>query len=296
MTKIYIVIFALLFIAIAVIFQLFKRDPIAAAEAKQRKIRRQNLIGKKQNRIQRLYYRIDYLLQIAKMSWSIFIVMILAIAAALSAIGYVIFRRSLLILACGVLALPVAYILLYLRTFSYRRLQNEQLEHSMSIILNTYRETGDIIKSIAENIEHILPKEPFEEFLLEVTIIDPNINRALRRLEIKINNSFFSQWIDMLILSQTDRNMIFLLPVIINDMNDARSKQNAAIAEMATLWRDFFLSLIVVLSAPLVIRFVNIEWYYILIGTPIGNLLIVILLLCLLFAFWQVAKISKPVE
>ena len=42
-----------------------------------------------------------------------------------------------------------------------------------------------------ENLSKLDVQRPFAEFITDVTLIDSNIRRGLRRLELKLNNKYF---------------------------------------------------------------------------------------------------------
>jgi hypothetical protein len=296
MDLIYLLIFICLAIAILSLSGLFEDNAVRRAGARHAKEQRESILGKKQSRLDRFINKIEHLLVIAKINRSTFIAATVLVSIILASIGYFLFSNILVVLTCALFAFPVAYVALQIRSYSYLRLMSNQLEHTMSLITNTYKVTQDIQKAIELNINDITPSEPFVEFLAEISLVDPNFNRALRRLEAKVDNEYFSEWIDLVIMSQSDRNMIFILPAIIEEMNDAKNSRVEADTQMASLWRSYFISLVLVISIPLMLKFVNREWYALLVYEPLGIALIVVLLLCLMYSFWRVAKIMRPVK
>ena len=107
-----------------------------------------------------------------------------------------------------------------------------------------------------ENLSKLDVQRPFAEFITDVTLIDSNIRRGLRRLELKLNNKYFSEWIDILVLSQEKSgDMRFILPAVIDGMNDAKKLQIEADTVMMNVWKEYFMSIILAFSIIPILRF-----------------------------------------
>ncbi len=95
------------------------------------------------------------------------------------------------VLAVGMLFVPLEY--LAVRQSAYTQMINEQMETALSLITNSYLQSGDIIKAVKENLHRIEPPfyNLFAEFIAEKTFVDSNISRNIRKLKSKVDNSFF---------------------------------------------------------------------------------------------------------
>ena len=208
--------------------------------------------------------------------------------------GKFLFVENVLSAATGVIMLPVPYIILKIRARWYKRNQEELLENSMNLITNSYLSCNDIIKSINENLDKLDIPKPFEEFITDVTLIDSNIKRALLKLEIKINNRYFSEWINILVLAQEKSgDYRFILPAVVQSMNDAKRLQIEADTVMMAVWKEYFTSILLSFSIIPLLRWSNEVWFEILVGSVTGKLLILLMLLTLISAFITL-KINKP--
>jgi len=117
----------------------------------------------------------------------------------------------------------------------------------------------------------------------------------LRRLELKLNNKYFSEWIDILVLSQEKSgDMRFILPAVIDGMNDAKKLQIEADTVMMNVWKEYFMSIILAFSIIPILRFSNAEWFNILINTFVGKLLIVLMLILTIISAFLTLRINKP--
>ena len=189
--------------------------------------------------------------------------------------------------------LPHAFLLI--KGNKDRRELAENLESAMRIITHEYISTLDIQKAVENTVDIIDHDKPFREFLVDCKLVSANMERNLRRLETKENNMFFSRWIDQLILVQSDRAQIVNLMPILDDMNDAKTAQRQNDTKVASAWRDYFTLLFIILLSPLLIRFIQYEWYNYLITTFIGKCLIIAMLACLVWATGRALKINKPI-
>lgn len=211
------------------------------------------------------------------------------------AIGKFLFVKTLLGVVTGIAFLPVPYIIFKIRARWHRRNQDELLESSMNLITNSYLGCNDIITAVNENLDKLDMPKPFAEFVTDVTLIDSNIKRALMKLDLKIKNKYFSEWIDILILAQEKSgDYRFILPAVVQSMNDAKRLQIEADTVMMSVWKDYFTAIILAFSIIPLLRWSNAEWFGILVGTTVGNILIILLLVMTIISAFITLKINKP--
>jgi hypothetical protein len=96
--------------------------------------------------------------------------------------------------------------------------------------------------------------DPFRVFLTFVRLIDGNVNTGLRRMANQVDNSYFSQWVDVLALAQNDRRMKYVTTSVVDAMNDVRQAQREADTAMYAIWREYFTVLILIFSTPMIFR------------------------------------------
>ena len=210
-------------------------------------------------------------------------------------LGKLIFSDSIISLALAIICVVLPHALLIIKRNNDRRELAENLESAMRIITHEYMSTLDIERAVENSVDAIVLDKPFREFLVDMKMISGNVERNLRRLESKIDNVYFSSWIDQLIMTQTDRTQISNLSPILDDMNDAKTSQRHNDTMIAGAWRDYFTMLFIILLSPLLIRFVQREWYNYLIHTAIGKGLCIALLASLVWATGRALKINEPI-
>lgn len=133
------------------------------------------------------------------------------------------------VLATGMFFVPLQY--LSFRQTAYIQLLNEQMESALSLITNSYLQSGDIIKAVKDNLHRI--EQPFHnlfaEFVAEKTFVDSNMVKNIRKLKRNLDNGFFHEWCDTLILCQNDRELMYVLPTIVEKMSDISIDVNPSI-------------------------------------------------------------------
>lgn len=210
-------------------------------------------------------------------------------------LGKFLFRSNMLSAATSIVMIPIPYIILNVRSRWYKRNQDELLENSMNLITNSYLGCNDIITAVNENLNKLDIYKPFAEFVTDVTLIDSNIKRALRKLEIKIKNKYFSEWIDILVLSQEKSgDYRFILPAVVQSMNDAKRLQIEADTVMMSVWRDYFTAIILSFSIIPLLRWSNEAWFDILTTSFVGKMLILLMLVMTIISAFITLKINKP--
>lgn len=244
---------------------------------------------------ERIYTAIKNTVAMGGSNMKLFTIMLIASVIFGSFMGKLLFTDTFLAVITGLALIPVPYIFLKVKSRWYKRSQDELLENTLSLITNSYISCNDIIKAVNENLSKLDIQKPFAEFVTDVTFIDSNIRRGLRRLEIKIDNKYFSQWIDIVILSQEKSgDMRFVLSAVIDGMNDAKKLQIEADTVMMNVWKEYFMSIILAFSIIPILRFSNAEWFNILIHTLVGKLLIVLMLALTIVSALLTLRINKP--
>ena len=295
-----IVVFMLISLAL---FLLLGLNPFAAEQNPLKK-RRLYLTGTKLKITERIAIRFQTLFRQTGCTQKKYLVMTGAAAAGGLLAGLMLFNSAELAAVVSVCLTPAPFFYLTVKSATAAREEIERLENTMSIITNAYAGCDDIIKAVETYVEeknryipaHLRTPTPFDEFVSEIRLINPNVEHGLYRLSAKIKNRYFAEWVKMLILCYHDRRLKFALFPIIKAMNDAKSMQIESDGMMVRVWRDYLLTAGLMFSVIPMMRFSNAEWFSILTQTTIGKLLIVIMLLTALATAFYVMKITKPVN
>lgn len=179
----------------------------------------------------------------------------------------------------------------------YNKILAEELETALSLITISYTRTGSLVTSVKETIETLPPnaKVYFEEFLTEVTSINANVNSALVNLKTKIENRIFQQWVDRLIVCQSDRSAIPSLQKFVNEFADNRNIQNELDAEVYSARVELIVMICFVLFTPFLLYFVQKDAFMHLMNDFAGKVVIFISLVLCVIVYVIGKKIAKPI-
>ena len=208
--------------------------------------------------------------------------------------GKVIFSSFPIALAVGTFGLIAPLLFFSFRQTKAKTAQLERLASSMMILSNSYVVTEDFITSVRDSLEILEHPEPFKDFLTYVTLMDSSVATGLRRMEAKVNNPYFSQWIDALVLAQDDRSLKYVTVTVVDSMHDVLSVQAESDAAMYAVWRDYLMTLIMIFSVPLIFKFTLADAYLTLTGSLVGQSMFILLLAAVIFSVFRALKINKP--
>ena len=208
--------------------------------------------------------------------------------------GKVIFSSFPIALAVGTFGLIAPLLFFSFRQTKAKTAQLERLASSMMILSNSYVVTEDFITSVRDNPEIPEYPEPFKDFLTYVTLMDSSVATGLRRMEAKVDNPYFSQWIDALVLAQDDRSLKYVTVTVVDSMHDVLSVQAESDAAMYAVWRDYLMTLIMIFSVPLIFKFTLADAYLTLTGSLVGQSMFILLLAAVIFSVFRALKINKP--
>ena len=113
-------------------------------------------------------------------------------------------------------------------------------------------------------------------------------------MEEKVNNPYFSQWVDALYLAQEDRSLKYVTVSVVDSMHDVLSVQAESDAAMYSVWRDYVMTLLMIFSVPLVFRVTLADAYLTLTTSAVGQILFILLLGAVVFSVFRALKINKP--
>lgn len=278
---------------------MMKKQSVAKSNRDILQSKRHKLVDKKLNVFEKFKITSKEMLKISnsKMSFAQYLKV-----AGLFSFGGIITGLLLnnILLSC-VLAVIMSFVpLQYLKVkqAAYIQTINEQMETVLSLVTNSYLQSGDIIKAVKDNIHRI--EQPFHsifrEFIAEKTFIDSNISKNLRKLKRKIDNSFFDEWCDTLILCQQDRELMYVLPTIVEKMSDIKQIQAELNTQMYNIYKDHIsVTLVVAANIPLM-KFLNAEWHRLLTQTLFGQIIVALTFAVIFFSTAYVIKVNKPVS
>ena len=208
--------------------------------------------------------------------------------------GRVVFSSLFLSVIVGILALLIPMIVLSFRQSKSKSKRINHLASSMMILSNSYLVTEDFITTVKDNLAVLEYPEPFRDFLTYATMMDSDVRSALRRMENKVSNPYFSQWIDALVLAQDDRSLRYVAVSVVDSMHDVLQAQEESDAAMYAVWREYLITLALIFSVPLVFKLLMRDAYVTMTTSLVGQGLMVLLLLAVVISVFKAIKINRP--
>lgn len=284
-----------------VLFLLLKLNPFTVEQNRLKK-RRLHLTGTKLKISEQINIHFSTLFRQTRCTRKKFFVMVFASVVGGFVAGQLLFGSTGLASVMAICVFPAPYFYLTVKSSTAAREEIEGLENTMSIITNAYAGCDDIIKAVELFVEeknryipaHLRTPTPFDEFVSEIRLINPNVEHGLYRLSAKIKNRYFTEWVKTLILCHHDRRLKFALFPVVKAMNDAKSMQIESDGMMVRVWRDYLMTAGLMFSTIPLMRFSNAEWFSILTQTVIGKLLIILMLMTALATAFYVMRATKP--
>lgn len=233
----------------------------------------------------------------SNLTYSQYLKVAIGFAGAGVAVGFLLNNILLSgILAAGFLFIPL--LVLYIKQAGYTVHLNKQVQSALSMITNSYMQSDNIIRAVKENITRL--EDPlasiFSEFLAANTFIDANITKNIRDMKSKVDNNFFAEWCDTLVLCQNDRELKYILPTIVQKMSDVQEMQEELNTMMYSIYKEYIMITAMVLLQIPFMRLLNVEWYYLLTHTVIGKIIVALIFLVALGGTAYVIKVNKPVS
>lgn len=292
----YFAVFLLLSTAIFLFFRLdlVLRESMQRSSVKHRKIK----LFKKQTALSRkltsLAEKRRALIEHSEMPKTAYYVLTAACAGIGLFAGRVTYSSLLISAAVGIMGLFAPLLLFSLRQTKTQNARLDRLAASMMILSNSYLVTEDFITTVKDNVDILEYPEPFRDFLAYVTLMDSDLKNGLRRMEDQVNNGYFSQWVDALVLAQDDRELKYVAVSVVESMHDVLQAQMESDAAMYAVWRDYLLTLFLIFSVPLVFKILMADAYVALTTSPVGQGLFVLLLAFVVYSVFRALKINRP--
>ncbi|WP_317854767.1 hypothetical protein [Chakrabartyella piscis] len=200
------------------------------------------------------------------------------------------------VLAIGFMFLPFWYV--RLTQTHFKKDISSELETALSIITTGYLRTENIMTAVEENIAYLNPPvlSVLKSFLYQIKMVNPDIISALQEMKPKIDNPVFREWVDAVILCQSDRSLKSTLTPITTKLSDMRIV-NGELETLVTAPRQEFLTMValVVCNIPL-LYFLNSDWYHTLMFTVAGQIVLAICGTAIFVSTAFVIKLTQPIE
>lgn len=220
------------------------------------------------------------------------------VLACVGAVIATIFDNAFLVpvLAAGMMCIPVWYV--KLTASHFKKDIADELETALSIISTAYIRNEDIVTAVEENVSDLNSpiREIFEEFVVQLKLIDSDVQKAIITLKGKIENEVFHEWCDALSACQYDRSLKSTLTPIVAKLSDIKVVNSELELMLAEPRKEFIIMAILVVANIPLMWFLNKDWYLALTTTVIGKIVIAIDLLSIFVSAGFVVKLTKPIE
>lgn len=200
------------------------------------------------------------------------------------------------VLGIGCALLPFLYILL--ESFRFKGRLIGELETSLSVVTAEYIRTEDIVSAVNESLDSCQStvKEVFQKFLGQVTSIDPDVEQALGKIRSSIDNDVWREWIDAVIQCQRNRTLKSTLLPIVRKLSDMRIVSGNLNADLYQPFREWSIIACLLLSFPVLIWFLNKDWFHILMHTMGGQIILAVDAVVFFVSLFRVIRLTRPVE
>ena len=143
----------------------------------------------------------------------------------------------------------------------------------------------------------------FEAFAAEMTVISPDIRKAIQHLKEKVQNSIYEEWCDVLISCQSDRTLKDTLMPVVSKFTDVRLVNNSLKTMLSETRREYMITVSYThLTLPTnlanipLLYCLNKNWYDALMHTILGKIVLAICGIVIIVTAMRMTKLTRPVE
>lgn len=200
------------------------------------------------------------------------------------------------VLATGFLFLPFWYI--RLMENHYKKATASELETALSIITTAYLRNEDILTAVSENIHYLNPpvSRVFQDFLVRLKVINPDMEEALKELRKKIHNDVFGEWVDAVSDCQYDHSLKSTLTPIVNKLSDMRVV-NGELENLVFEPRKEFITMVILVVGNIPLMYaLNRDWYQTLMHTLFGQVILAVTAAIIFVSTAAVIRLTRPIE
>ena len=200
------------------------------------------------------------------------------------------------VMAAGFMFLPFWYV--KLTANHYKRDVSAELETALSVITTAYLRTEDIVTAVGENVGYLNPpvSKVFRDFLMQVRLVNPDVEAAVRGMRGRIENEVFREWCDAVCDCQHDRSLKTTLTPIVAKLSDMRNV-NAELEYMISEPRKEFLIMVMFVIGNIPLMYLlNKDWYHVLMHTVLGQVILSVTAAVIFVSAGFVVKLTRPIE
>ena len=180
----------------------------------------------------------------------------------------------------------------------YKRDVSAELETALSVITTAYLRTEDIVTAVEENTAYLNPpvSRVFQDFLIQIKMVNPDVQAALRILRGRIDNEVFREWCDAVSDCQHDRSLKTTLPPIVSKLSDMRNVNAELEYMIAEPRKEFMIMVVFVVGNIPLMYLLNQDWYDVLMHTVLGQCILAATAAAIFISAGFVVKLTRPIE
>lgn len=200
------------------------------------------------------------------------------------------------VMAAGFMFLPFWYV--KLTAIHYKRDISAELETALSVVTTAYLRTENMVTAVEENVAYLNPpvSKVFRDFLMQIKLVNPDVDVALKAMKGRIDNEVFREWCDAVGDCQHDRSLKTTLTPIVAKLSDMRNV-NAELEYMLAEPRKEFLMMVVFVVGNIPLMYLlNKEWYQVLMHSTLGQIILAVTAAVIFVSASFVVKLTRPIE
>ncbi len=200
------------------------------------------------------------------------------------------------VMAVGFMFLPFWYV--KLTANHYKRDISAELDTALSVVTTAYLRTEDIVTAVEENINYLNPpvSRVFRDFLMQIKIVSPDVEAAIKAMKGRIDNEVFREWCDAVCDCQHDRSLKTTLTPIVAKLSDMRNV-NAELEYLIVEPRKEFLIMVIFVVGNIPLMYLlNKDWYHVLMHTVLGQIILAVTAAVIFVSAGFVVKLTRPIE
>lgn len=200
------------------------------------------------------------------------------------------------VMVVGFMFLPFWYV--KLTANHYKRDISAELETALSVVTTAYLRTEDIVTAVEENVGYLNPpvSRVFRDFLMQIKLVSPDVEAAIKAMKGRIDNEVFREWCDAVCDCQHDRSLKTTLTPIVAKLSDMRNVNAELEYLIAEPRKEFLIMVIFVVGNIPLMYLLNKDWYYVLMHTVLGQIILAVTAAVIFVSAGFVVKLTRPIE
>jgi len=201
-----------------------------------------------------------------------------------------------IVLALGLATMPI--ILIQIRTGEYIRGVNESMKTALSAVTSAYVQSGDLIDAVKTSIKSIPAPldDVFKKFLVDVEMIDNNVVLAIHNMSDRVSRRYFKEWCAVLIQCQSDRELRYALPGIVERLSEMRQIQMEVDTSIRSMYVDYGLIVGILLGCIPIMGVMMPGWFDALLFSLAGKTVLTLVLLAIFLCTIGVVQSNRPID